>query len=513
MINKNEKLLKRWRQHVERVKGSTGVDITESIEEREARKKKARKDYDFFVTYYFPHYTKAKDGRVTHCAKFHIDAAQAVKKDETIKGFVEWGRGLAKSTHFDIFIPLWLKIQEPRQINTMVLIGKNEKAAAKLMQDIQVELQFNERYINDFGQQLQAGSWEEGDFITADDCAFIALGMGQSPRGARNGANRPDYIVADDLDDDKMVKNPARVHEAKEWILRAVIPTMDIGFARFFLVNNRISNAGILATLQAEKRKWKHFKVNALDEQGNPSWPEKFTKEYYINLQDDEEGIGWKAFETEYQNNPVIDAGRFKMERIVWKPMPVHKWKEYERLVAYFDPSFRSGKKSDYKAIKVWGKLGKELHHLRAFVRQTEITECVKWFYDFHESLPEGVIVYYIMEGKFIQDDFLEDFEIEGDERGYQLPIQLDDEDKGNKEDRIESIIPFWDRGFVYYNEMEKGNADMQRGLAQTLAWDRGSSVNDDGPDADHGAIKELMKYGRAIRSKPILGARKYGNW
>ena len=30
--------------------------------------------------------------------------------------------------------------------------------------------------------------------------------------------------------------------------------------------------------------------------------------------------------------------------------------KDYERIVAYFDPSFRSGKKNDYKAIKLWGK-------------------------------------------------------------------------------------------------------------------------------------------------------------
>lgn len=33
---------------------------------------------------------------------------------------------------------------------------------------------------------------------------FDKLGMGQSPRGLRNGAYRPDYIVCDDLDTTEM---------------------------------------------------------------------------------------------------------------------------------------------------------------------------------------------------------------------------------------------------------------------------------------------------------------------
>jgi len=384
----------------------------------------------------------------------------------------------------------------------MLLIGNNEKAAQRLLQDIQAELEYNERIINDYGQQLNAGSWEEGDFTTADNVAFIALGMGQKPRGARNGAYRPDFVVCDDLDDDKVCKNPARVREYTDWLYKAVIPTMDIGLSRFFLVNNRMSKQGVLATVATERgTNWHHWKVNALSNKKQPNWPEKYTKEYYDQLNDE---IGWKPFETEYQNNPIQDAGRFKLEHIQYKkPLPLHK---YDRIVAYFDPSFRSGKSADYKAIKIWGMTGKEYHCLKAFVRQCEMTHAVKWLYDYHETLPQNATVHYKIEGRFIQTDFLEDFELEGEQRGYQLPILPDNKEKANKEDRIESIIPFWERGMVFYNGNERDDAHMITAIDQTLAWDRGSNVHDDSPDADHGAITELMRFGRSQKFSPKIG-------
>ena len=100
--------------------------------------------------------------------------ANKVLKERNLKAAFKWHRGAAKSTHLDIFIPLWLKCQETRQLNVMVLVGKSEDNANTLLADIQAELQFNQRYIHDFGQQYNNGSWEEGEFVTKDGTAFFA---------------------------------------------------------------------------------------------------------------------------------------------------------------------------------------------------------------------------------------------------------------------------------------------------------------------------------------------------
>ena len=53
-----------------------------------------------------------------------------------------------------------------------------------------------------------------------------------------------------------------------------------------------------------------------------------------------------------------------------------------------------------------------------------------------------------------------------------------------------------------------KEDTDMQVGLDQTLAFEKGTSAHDDGPDADEGAIYELQKRSRIESFTPRYGRR-----
>lgn len=197
----------RWQEHCRHVANLTAGGRIETPKEREQAIARARKDYAYFCQRYFPHYCKCPN------AKFHLSAADYILKHPTLKAVFMWPRGHAKSTHMDIMIPLWLKIQLPSQLHVMAIVGKSQEAADVLLSDVQAELQYNRLYIRDFGEQYNAGSWEEGEFVTRDGTAFFARGRGQSPRGLRYRESRPDYIVIDDLDDDELCRNPARVHQ------------------------------------------------------------------------------------------------------------------------------------------------------------------------------------------------------------------------------------------------------------------------------------------------------------
>ncbi len=501
-LTSNEKqAVRQWKKLCEDIQTMSIVDSNESELTKAQRIERARRDYGYFVEYYFPHYcTDKESGRIIPVAKFHRQAAEYLLRHRNTKAVFKWARGHAKSTNMDIFIPLWLKCQRQRQINVMVLVGKSNESANTLLGDIQAELQYNKRYINDFGVQYNAGSWLSGEFVTADGTAFFARGRGQSPRGLRYRNNRPDYIVIDDLDDDELVQNPKRVSELTDWVKMALFGCFGASGGRFVMVGNLISKNSVLNNI-AQTDGVYCSEVNIIDKKGNPSWSEFWTKE---KIDDDRRFMGYRAFEREYMNNPIAEGAVFRQDWIKWKKLP--KLHEYDSIVAYCDPSFKGSTKNDYKAIKVWGKWKTELHNIKNFVRQCSVGEMVRWFYDFHESLPEGVICEYYMEANFMQDIILDEFAAEGRVRGYQLPIRADQRRKPDKFQRIEGVSPLWERGFVWYNEALKNDPDTLAGLEQTLAFEKGSRVHDDAPDADEGAIYILQKRTRVEEFEARIG-------
>lgn len=496
--------IERWQKHCETVQQATVVNTAETARERQERIRRVRADYAAFVDYYFPHYTvNPETGKRTPCAPFHIKAANKVLKERNLKAAFKWHRGAAKSTHLDIFIPLWLKCQQTRQINVMVLVGKSEDNANTLLADIQAELQFNQRYIHDFGQQYNNGSWEVGEFVTKDGTAFFARGRGQSPRGLRYRSHRPDYIVIDDLDDDELCESPARVTRLTNWVKEALFGALDGGRGRFIMVGNLIAKNSVLANFCAIDGV--HVsQVNIWDKHGNVSWAAKWTPEEVKAI---ERFQGYRSFQKEYMNNPITEGAVFRNDWIKWGKLP--DLKKFDELVLYIDPSFKGTTKNDYKAAKLWGKIGSQLWHIKAFVRQCSVAEMVRWLYDLYEwNIRQGIAIKWYMEANFMQDTILDEFRREGELRGYQLPISADKRKKPDKFQRVEAISPLWERGFVTYNEAEKDDPDMQAGLEQTLAFEKGMRGHDDAPDADEGAIWFLQRDTRISSFTPSFGRR-----
>ena len=500
----------RWKEHCKEVQSLTELSslANETPAQKNKRIARLQKDYAAFCEYYFPHFLTLRDQtsgevlRTVHNAPFHNAAALKVKNTPNLKAVFKWPRGHAKSTHFDIFLPLWLIFQPKRLINFMVVVGKSEDSAKRLLSDIQAELEFNQRIIADFGGQKNLGHWQEGEFTSQSGVNFLACGREQSPRGLRERESRPDYIVIDDLDDDELCRNEKRVKELTDWVKEALFGALDVGRGRFIMVGNLISKTSVLANIAAS-RGVHVSEIKAVDKDGEPVWKEKWTKE---EAQDYADFVGYRAWQKEMMHNPIKDGTIFRHEWIRYKKvLPLHK---YEMLVCYTDPSFKSTTSNDYKASRLWGKIGNELHLIDCYVRQDTVSGMVRWLYNLFESIPENVAVRFFMEANFMQDIILDEFATEGNIRGYQLPILPDKRKKPEKIQRIEAISPLWERGFIYYNEALKDNPDMVVGIEQTLALERGSRVHDDAPDADEGAIWYLQRDTRQQQSKPMFGAR-----
>lgn len=512
-LSEKKQAYEKWREHCKQIHAVTDVSLMapESQEERDQRIHRLQQNYAAFCEYYFPHFLQLKDKttgeviRTIHNAPFHNQAARKVKQTPNLKAVFMWPRGHAKSTHMDVFLPLWLMFQPKKLINFMVIVGKSEESACRLLGDIQAELEYNDRIKRDFGEQKpQGGDWTDGEFKAACGVKFLGTGRGQSPRGLRDREDRPDYIVIDDLDDDELCKNEKRVRELTSWVKSALFGALDVGRGRFIMVGNLIAKNSVLFNIAHSKGVYLS-KVYAVDAQGNPVWAEKWTKEEAAAYR---EFVGYRDWEKEMMHNPIKDGTIFRHQWIQYKHMP--RLDKYEALVCYTDPSWKSTTANDYKACRLWGKLGKELHLIDCFVRQATTGEMVRWLYNLYErSLEQGASIQFYMEANLMQDTALDEFTAEGELRGYQLPIMPDNRKKPDKLQRIESVSPFWERGQVYYNEALKESEDMQVGIDQTLSLEHGSRAHDDAPDADEGAIYILQQQGRIMAFTPRVGKRK----
>lgn len=461
----------------------------------------ARADYATFLATYLPTWTPVP------CADFHLRAAEAIRQQPEYQGVWQWFRGAAKSTHATVLLPLWLAIQEPPAVQVVLVVGRNLSAARRLLRDVRYALTHAEQLLEDTGWR-PAKPWSTTELVLEHGPAFLALGMGQSPRGLRVGTRRPDFIVADDLDYPALVANPTRVHTTVAWILEDLLGTQDQGPARFLLTGNLFSSRSVQAELLATGRFDLH-RVNALGEDGRPSWPAKYGDGAWLHRR--RELLGYRAFAREYMNTPVEEGGLFRPHWIRYEPpLP---WHRYAALVAYIDPSFTDSPRADYKACKLWGAYtlpegGTAYHHLAAFVRQTTLRELFLWCIAlYRKGQAAGVEIPFQIEANFFQALVLRELQVLELSEGIRLPIRPDRGNRGPKFSRIEAVSTLWERGLVAYAEELRTDPDTQTGIAQLLALAPGSRAHDDGPDADAAALSLLQRQ-LPTNASPYLNTR-----
>lgn len=495
MNQQDKQALQRYKDNLARIKSGGSINPFETDADIKARIERAKKDVKFMIEYYFPHYATSE------CADFHLYACQYVLKHQTGKVFFEWGRGLAKSVYANILIPFWLWMNE--EVNYFVLVGNNYDKGKQLLSDLQAEFEANPRIIHDFGEQKLTGSWEDGNFRTKSGFTAKALGMGQSVRGLRVQAQRPDLCVCDDLEDKSLVKNPKRQHEIAQWIERDLLPTMDGPHRRWIQANNRYAPVMIQTILQERHPKWKVHRVNAYDPVSyKPTWHQKYSDTYFKEV---EAEIGTLAAKAEYNNEPHVEGKIFTDEQIQWAKLPAMN--NFEAVCAHWDVAYAGSATSDYNAVKVWGLKDKKFYQIDCYVRRSKMRQALEWMAWFKANLPKTVYCHFRFESQFWNDEVERTIrEVENDHK-IELGLVKVDTPRSRKYDRILSLQPYYQNGRVYYNEKLKSHNDTLEGIAQLKGIEPGYTCNDDSPDADQQA-KEFLStfiYDKNA-SKPLIG-------
>ena len=495
---KHIRILSDYDKHCLRIAQATTIDINETHSDKLNRIHKTEKEYVTWFEYYFPNYAKNK------CANFHKKFANAIINRKKIKAIFEAYRSSGKSVHVDMGIPLFLYLVK-NDLNFMLLVGENEKKAKQLLSDIQAQLQFNNRIINDYGRRFKEGDWGEGNFMTTTGVRFMALGFLQSPRGARQQSERPDYIVVDDVDNKRHIKNNDLMRTSVDFITEDIwgcFNADDNAVERFVYANNNFHKNSITNRLKefilqkikqakenGENHDYFHLRVDAVKDLINfePAWKEKTSSEYWKHKF---KNFPYRSFMREFMNTHIEEGKIFKPEWIQFTK--ILNYKQYEAICFYADLSW--GDEACHKAIVAVGKIKRQFHILHVFFRQSTRTVVAKWLYDIYEDkrLDKAENIQYLIEGLFAMSEFINDFDNEGDERGYYVPVVASKRQKSDKFLRIEALSDFFERRNVFFNEAEKDNSDQILARETLIEFEKGAKIPLDFLDALQGAFTEI---------------------
>lgn len=483
MNREDKSRIERYLKHLELIESSSSINPYETPLEQKEAIDLAKKSFKKCVERYFPHYATSE------VPDFHIDAANKVRREKTIKAFLEWGRAQAKSVFADVLLPFWLWLNgEPVYL---VIVGNNLDRAKQLLEDIRAEFEANPQIIKDFGVQHNPGNWEDGFFQTRSGFIGQGLGMGQSVRGLRVKSKRPTIIVMDDCETKDLVQNPSRQEKMAKWVERDLIPTMDGDYRRFIQANNRFAPKMIQTILQERHPDWWVHRVNAYNPVTyEPVWKSKYTPEYFKNL---EAEIGVLAAMSEYNNSPHIEGTIFTEKEIQWAPVP--KLNQFKIIYGFWDVAYAGTSTSDYNAIVVQGLKDKDFWVIDIFCKQSKMSAALAWMCSYQLSLPETVVVHWVFEAQFWNDAV--ESSIKDAERMFncRLNIIKRDRPKTGKYDRMLQLQPYYQNGRIYYSDKLKHSNDAQVAIAQLFGIEPGYKSKDDYPDAHQGGIAELEKY------------------
>ncbi len=485
MATDNQKISS-WKEFAEGIRNSTPIDTTEKTIDKLKRIKQLEGDHEQWFKYYFPKYASAPP------AQFHKDATIRVVSHLEWYEVRNWSRELAKSTR-TMFEVLFLALTGKKK--NCLIISNSLENAERLLAPYKVNLEANNRIINDYGPQENIGSWTGTEFITKKGVAFRAIGAGQSPRGTRNEAIRPDVILFDDLDTDEDCRNGDIIDKRWEWVEQAVIPTRSISNPLLVIWCGNIISEDC-CVVRAAALSDHHETINIRDAYGKSSWPQKNSE---TDIERVLSQISYESQQKEYFNNPMSSGKTFP--EIIWDKCP--PLEDLEFVVVYADPATsnqdKPGQKSNLsnsrKAIFVVGRYKNKYYIYYGFLDVMSQANFIRSFYACRDFVDGKTTAFYMIENNTLQAPFFQQvllpliYEYSVANTVEPLAITPDAREKKEKWFRIEAVLEPLNRlGNLVFNSEEKENPHLKRLAAQFKAA-KPTSKQLDGPDAIEGAI------------------------
>jgi predicted phage terminase large subunit-like protein len=454
--------------------------------ERVARIQRASEDPGYFCQYYLPHYF------TTPLAPFQEEIISDAETEQRLG--VAAPRGHGKTTLLSFALTLRdIVLQRTR---FTIYVGPTWSDAVDRIEEIRLEIENNERIREDFGDLLvgedkQPRGQKQDDLRLTNGARIMARGCGQSLRGKREKAVRPDRVILDDVDRDEESANPQRIEKRIRWFRRVVLGLEGADGMRVLVVGNIIGRNTLLTWCLDEKRtSWCRKIYRAIQPDGSVLMPGLWT---LAKLEAKREEVGNDAFETEYNNNPPSEGSR--LFQSAWQQ---HRWAPEQLatadpgIITALDLSKGKNERSDFQAfVSVRRDAKGNIYILKADIKRRTRKELAERAFTYSEALGLKEQVAFVVESNGFQEWFAEGLDELSAARGMDLPI-VQVTHSVSKFDRVAKLSPIAEGGRLLFppEDQEDENIRILRQQLELFPDD----IHDDGPDTLAMAIEESAR-------------------
>jgi predicted phage terminase large subunit-like protein len=175
---------------------------------------------------------------------------------------------------------LWA-ITGVQQKKFVLLISQTQAQAKLLLTNLKRELEGNQLLKKEVGPfEDKSAEWGSFSLVIPKYGARITVASSeQSIRGIRHGADRPDLIICDDVEDLNSVKTREGRDKAYAWLTGEVIPAGDQN-TKVVIIGNLLHNDSLLMRLKENIESGKldgiYREYPLVNEEGKILWPGKF---------------------------------------------------------------------------------------------------------------------------------------------------------------------------------------------------------------------------------------------
>ncbi|MDR0877234.1 MAG: phage terminase large subunit [Treponema sp.] len=455
------------------------------------RKARAENSVMEFARIYFPDYVPAE------FAKFHKEWEKIrLLTDEPV--LLEAFRGSGKSTFFTLLDPIHEIAYGKRKF--MIFSSYNEEKSAVFTGRILLELMFNQRLKNDFGEFIPKGRSTSLKRFKADipgaggkTIGVRAISIGQDPRGFVHGPNRPDYVRMDDIQSRQRAKSRKFVRGTVDWVMQDLIPALAEHYSAV-IVATPLNTQCVASTLEKgsdEINPVKTYKFPA-EERGKPAWKEAFPAPRLAKLK---RTIGSMAYTQEYLLVPIaLDERIFKEEYIKGYAEEELIGTRFPYIFSWTDPSVKHEEKHCFKATICAGITDEgTIYILKARIRKESVSRMVDGMYQMYNECNPSWMFYEDNGGQALLGEVLD---AKAEREGYHIPRRAET-NTIHKDTRIEGTLsaPI-ENGVIRFH---KTDPDQKELIDELLQFPDGEYK--DGPDALEGVVRKLLEYARRRRA------------